>query len=237
MKRKKINVIILFISMTVFSQNNEIGVFSGGSNYIGDIGPTTYIHPFSYNISTNIVAGVIFRKNLNERIALRAKLNYAKIGSSDNWPNTVEYREERGRYFKNTLIELGLAIDFNFLDFDIHSSSLQMTPYISSGINFFNYNALRYEIGELEANQYGKGSNISVPITIGYKIKPLKNFIFGFEITANQSFSDNLDGSYPVEKYKDSSENFGSTLSKDWYVFSGITLTYLFGNKKCYCPN
>ncbi|MGY8930946.1 MAG: DUF6089 family protein, partial [Flavobacteriales bacterium] len=24
---------------------------------------------------------------------------------------------------------------------------------------------------------------------------------------------------------------------KDWYVFSGITLTYLFGNKKCYCPN
>ena len=76
-----------------------------------------------------------------------------------------------------------------------------------------------------------------VPITIGYKIKPLKNFIFGFEITANQSFSDNLDGSYPVEKYKDSSENFGSTLSKDWYVFSGITLTYLFGNKKCYCPN
>ena len=54
MKRKKIHVIILFISMTVFSQNNEIGVFSGGSNYIGDIGPTTYIHPFSYIITFTI---------------------------------------------------------------------------------------------------------------------------------------------------------------------------------------
>jgi len=237
MKRKIIHVIILFISMTVFSQNNEIGVFIGGSNYIGDVGPTTYIHPFSYNLSTNAVAGIIFRKNLNERIALRAKLNYSKIGSSDNWPNTVEYRKKRGRYFKNVLTEFGVGIDFNFVEFDIYNSSLQMTPYISTGINFFNYNALRYEIGELKADQYGKGSNISVPITIGYKLKPLRSFIIGFEITANTSFTDNLDGSYPIDKYLVSSEIFGSTLSKDWYVFSGITLTYLFGNKKCYCPN
>ncbi len=237
MKRKIIHVIILFISMTVFSQNNEIGVFIGGSNYIGDVGPTTYIHPFSYNLSTNAVAGIIFRKNLNERIALRAKLNYSKIGSSDNWPNTVEYRKKRGRYFKNIITEIGVGIDFNFVEFDIYNSSLQMTPYISTGINFFNYNALRYENGELKADQYGTESNISVPITLGYKLKPLRSFIIGFEITANATFTDNLDGSYPIDKYNDSSEIFGSTLSKDWYVFSGITLTYLFGNKKCYCPN
>ena len=56
MNKKIIHVIIFFTTMTVFSQNNEIGVFVGGSNYIGDIGPTTYIHPFSYNVSTNIVA-------------------------------------------------------------------------------------------------------------------------------------------------------------------------------------
>ena len=28
------------------SQDNEIGVFFGGTNYIGDIGPTTYVYPF-----------------------------------------------------------------------------------------------------------------------------------------------------------------------------------------------
>jgi hypothetical protein len=33
------------------------------------------------------------------------------------------------------------------------------------------------------------------------------------------------------------SDIFGSTLSKDWYVFSGISITYLFGKKNCYCPN
>ena len=237
MKRKIIHVIILFISMTVFSQNNEIGVFIGGSNYIGDVGPTTYIHPFSYNLPTNAVAGIIYRKNLNERIALRAKFNFAKIGSSDNWPKTAEYRKQRGKYFKNRIVEFGLGIDFNFVDFDIYSSSFQMSPYIGTGISFFKYDPLKYEIGNAEAIQYGDASDLSFPITIGYKIKPFNSFIIAFEINANYSNSDNLDGSFPGQKQMASSDYFGSTLSKDWYVFSGITLTYLFGNKKCYCPN
>jgi len=237
MKKVTILVMIFFTTLTVFSQNNEIGIFAGGSNYIGDVGPTTYIHPFSYNISTNLVAGIIYRKNLNERIGLRAKFNYAKIGSSDNWPKTAEYRKQRGKYFKNRIVEFGLGIDFNFVDFDIYNSSFQMSPYIGTGISFFKYDSLKYEIGNAEAIQYGDAIDLSFPITIGYKIKPFNSFIIAFEINANYSNSDNLDGSYPDQNQIASSDYFGSTLSKDWYVFSGITLTYLFGNKKCYCPN
>ena len=112
-----------------------------------------------------------------------------------------------------------------------------MTPFISAGISFFRYNALRYQIGVLEATKYGDASNLSLPITLGYKIKPLSDFILSFEITANHSFTDNLDGSEPGEKQKTSSYYFGSNLSQDWYVFTGISLTYIFGTKKCYCPN
>ena len=61
----------------------------------------------------------------------------------------------------------------------------------------------------------------------------------GFEITANQSFTENLDGSYP-KRFKDyelySQKSFGGNLSQDWYVFTGFTLTYIFGNYECYCP-
>jgi hypothetical protein len=223
--------------VNIFSQDNEIGVFAGGSNYIGDVGPTTYISPFSYNASTNYVLGVIFRKNFNERISARAKFNYSKIGSSDNWPQTVDYRKERGKYFKNKIIEFGLGIDFNFFEFDVFESSLQMTPYISTGISYFLYDALRYQQTESKAIKYADAYNLSLPITLGYKIKPLKDFIIAFEITANHSYTDNLDGSKPSEKQLSSSDYFGSTLSKDWYVFSGISITYLFGKKKCYCPN
>ena len=97
MTRKIILLIFFFTTVHVFSQDNEIGIFAGGSNYIGDVGPTTYISPFSYNASTNYVGGVIFRKNFNERISARAKFNYSKIGSSDNWPQTANYRQQRGR--------------------------------------------------------------------------------------------------------------------------------------------
>ena len=249
MKNITIHFMIFFTTLTVFSQNNEIGIFAGGANYIGDVGPSTYIHPFSYNVSANTVAGIIFRKNLNDRIALRGKFNYAKIGSSDNWPNTSEYRKQRRRYFKNNILEIGLGTDFNFVEFDIYDSSFQMTPYLSTGISLFSYNLLRYlKIITLDGDyyntiKYGKAYNFSIPITLGYKIKPKQNLIIGFEITANLTFSDNLDGSNPSKKAIASgyigpnNETFGSNLSKDWYVFTGITLTYLFGNKKCYCPN
>jgi len=237
MIRKIILLNFLLNSIFIFSQNNEIGIFLGGANYIGDVGPSTYISPFSYNASTNYVGGIIFRKNFNDRISARAKFNYAKIGSSDNWPQTADYRQQRGNYFKNRIVEFGLGIDFNFIEFDVYESSLQMTPYVSTGISVFGYDQLRYGISEVEATQYGDASSISIPITMGYKIKPLKDFIIAFEITANYSFTDNIDGSYPVGKLLESSQNFGSTLSKDWYIFSGITITYLFGNKKCYCPN
>ena len=237
MTRKIILLIFFFNTVHIFSQDNEIGIFAGGSNYIGDVGPTTYISPFSYNASTNYVGGVIFRKNFNERISARAKLNYSKIGSSDNWPQTADYRKERGKYFKNRIVEVGLGIDFNFFEFDVYESSLQMTPYISTGISFFEYDPLKYDKSESMATQYGDASSISVPITLGYKIKPLRDFIIAFEITANHSFTDNLDGSRPDKKFLISTDYFGSTLSKDWYVFSGISITYLFGKKKCYCPN
>ena len=237
MTRKIILLIFFFSTVHIFSQDNEIGIFAGGSNYIGDVGPTTYISPFSYNASTNYVGGVIFRKNFNERISARAKLNYSKIGSSDNWPQTVDYRKERGKYFKNRLVEVGVGIDFNFFEFDVYESTLQMTPYISTGISFFEYDSLKYDKSESMATQYGDASSISIPVTLGYKIKPLKDFIIAFEITANHSFTDNLDGSRPDKKFLISTDYFGSTLSKDWYVFSGISITYLFGKKKCYCPN
>ena len=237
MSRKIILLIFFFSTVHIFSQDNEIGIFAGGSNYIGDVGPTTYISPFSYNASTNYVGGVIFRKNFNERISARAKLNYSKIGSSDNWPQTADYRQQRGKYFKNTIVEIGLGIDFNFFEFDVYESSLQMTPYISTGISFFEYDPLKYDKSESMATQYGDATSISIPITLGYKIKPLKDFIVAFEITANHSFTDNLDGSRPDKKFLISTDYFGSTLSKDWYVFSGISITYLFGKKKCYCPN
>ena len=200
--------------MNSYSQKNELGVFFGNSNYIGDVGPTTYVNPFQ---NPNYVFGIMYRKNFNNRLAGRISFRQSDIGSSDNWKSSVDYRKQRGKYFKNTISEIGLGVDFNF----------------------FRYSSLNYPTGLKKAVQYTKNSSFSVPITVGYKIKPFGSMIIGLEVTANHTFTDNLDGSSPVFEIADPNfqDSFGSDLSQDWYIFTGITFTYIFGNEPCYCPN
>jgi hypothetical protein len=50
------------------------------------------------------------------------------------------------------------------------------------------------------------------------------------------TLTDNLDGSNPKKESLKSSQ-FGNINNNDWYVFSGLTLTYTFGEKPCYCAD
>ena len=50
MRKFVIAFMFFAFSMTSFSQINELGIFAGGSNYIGDIGRTNYIYPNSYAV-------------------------------------------------------------------------------------------------------------------------------------------------------------------------------------------
>jgi hypothetical protein len=69
-------------------------------------------------------------------------------------------------------------------------------------------------------------------MTLGFKLRINDILILGAEVGARYTFTDNLDGSNPegsnFEQFR-----FGNYLSDDWYVFSGITVTYTFGRKPC----
>ena len=71
---------------------------------------------------------------------------------------------------------------------------------------------------------------------VGYKTTLGQNFVLAAEIGARYTFTDNLDGSNPnkVSENKDD-VSFGNINNNDWYVFTGITLTFTFGRKPCYC--
>ena len=75
-------------------------------------------------------------------------------------------------------------------------------------------------------------SSLAIPITLGVKSNVFPHFIIGMEVGARYTFTDNLDGSNPEDK---NLIKFGNINNNDWYVFSGLTLTYTFGNKPCYC--
>jgi hypothetical protein len=236
---------VLIVLNTSYSQDNEIGLIFGGTNYIGDVGPTTYINPFiKQNYSedkpgkTGYAIGIIYKKNFSNRIILRSSARIFKINSSDYWKGSAESRKQRGFYFTNNIEEVEVGIEFNFLDFDISSRTNEFTPYVSSGLSYFRFDNLFYPNNQNEAVSYGKRNDFAIPITVGLKLKPLKKFVLSFEISAHHSFTENLDGSYPRfdESTLYSQGSFGGNLSQDWYVFTGISLTYIFGSHECYCP-
>jgi len=225
MNRNCILFILLLGFTAVNAQIHEIGVFLGGSNYIGDVGPTTYIAPneFAY--------GLLYKWNKSPRHSWRFSYNQAKITSSDLKSNSPG-RTQRGYNFENDLKEVSLGLEFNFFDFNLHDFETKITPYIYSGVSYFAYYELFYISGG-QREDYRNGA-LAIPMVLGVKLNVFKNIILGVEVGARYTMTDNLDGSNPKNKIL-SPLKFGDLNSNDWYVFSGITLTYTFGNEPCYC--
>jgi len=223
----RVNILFFLILgfTTVNAQIHEIGVFLGGSNYIGDVGPTTYIAPneFAY--------GLLYKWNKSPRHSWRFSYNQAKITSSDLKSNSPG-RTQRGYNFENDLKEVSLGLEFNFFDFNLHDFETKKTPYIYSGVCYFAYYELFYISGG-QREDYRNGA-LAIPMVLGVKLNVFKNIILGVEVGARYTMTDNLDGSNPKNKIL-SPLKFGDLNSNDWYVFSGITLTYTFGNEPCYC--
>ena len=82
---------------------NEIGFFVGGTNYVGDVGRTNYIQP------NNPGGSILYKYNLNPRIALRGSLSrFSLLGDDAESENAI--RQARGFRFKNVVNELKFPI-------------------------------------------------------------------------------------------------------------------------------
>lgn len=217
-----------------FAQTYEVGAFIGGANYIGDVGSTSYINPNS------LVAGGMVKWNRSERYAFRLSLLYAEINADDS-KSSDSRRQQRGYSFSNNIAEASLGIEFNYWDFDLTKADKeqQSTPYLYTGITYFNskhhYLSANPPAGTLQPQ--GDNWAFAIPIILGYKQTLTKNVIAGIEFGARYTFTDNIDGSSPAELLgrRDPPREFGNRNTNDWYIFSGISLTFTFGKKPCYC--
>ncbi len=207
------------------AQIHEIGIFAGGNNYIGDVGPTNYVKPNEFAF------GVLYKWNKSPRHSWRISYTQGKVTSNDHDSDSPA-RKQRGLNFENSVKELSLGLEFNFFDFNLHESGFLLTPYVYSGISYFSYTEL-YHLNKQYEEDYNE-STFAIPMTVGIKTRIAEKLILGLEAGARYTFTDNLDGSNPKnDNFK--TLRFGNLNSNDWYVFTGFTLTYTFGNKPCYC--
>lgn len=210
------------------AQIHEIGVFLGGSNYIGDVGKTNYVAP------NKIAFGILYKWNKSPRHSYRFSYTQSTISGNDA-DSDVPGRVQRGYAFKNNIKEFSAGLEFDFFDFNLHEIlKRKITPYVYSGIAYFAYDELFVLNGETKKDY--TSSTFAIPMTVGIKSNIFENIILGFEVGTRYTFTDNLDGSLPKNNNLESLK-FGNLNSKDWYVFTGFTITYTFGDKPCYCNN
>ncbi|HEY0090975.1 MAG TPA: DUF6089 family protein [Flavobacterium sp.] len=223
--------LVFFLFLLAFShtnaQINELGVFLGGSNYIGDVGPTDYISPHEPAF------GIVYKWNRSPRHAYRISYTQSKITSHD-LDSQVPSRNLRGYKFENDIKELSLGLEFNFFDFNLHEMDRQFTPYVYTGVSYVLSDEMYVVDGETQKD--GTFGAFAIPMIVGLKTNFIYNFVIGLEIGARYSLTDNLDGSNPKDDAMESLR-FGNINSNDWYVFTGFTLTYTFGEKPCFCAD
>jgi hypothetical protein len=225
MKRKIFLLLTLISVIFVKAQIHEIGVFAGGSNYVGDIGSTSYLIPNEYAF------GVLYKWNKSPRHSWRVSYLQSKITGNDQ-NSDLQNRQQRNYNFENSIKELSLGLEFNFFNFNLHNFEPQITPYVYSGVSYIQHEGLYFVNGKPLSE--GIQRNFAVPMVVGIKTNIAPQLILALEAGARYTFTDNLDGNNPkssnLSQYK-----FGNTNSNDWIMFSGFTLTYTFGKKPCYC--
>lgn len=216
--------LFLFASFMGSAQTYEAGLFVGGANMIGDVGRTNYILP------SGPAFGGIFKWNKSKRYAWRGSLIYGEFTADDARSNTTA-RQQRGFVVDNSVFEGSVGLEVNFVEYNLHKLGPAFTPYLYTGVTYFRYDFNYFNGGVLQDISQKDGS-FAIPMTVGFKYRINQFLIFGAEIGARYTFTDNLDASNPegsnFEQFR-----FGNIFSDDWYVFSGATLTYTFGRKLC----
>lgn len=217
---------ILLIFNIGLSQIHEIGPLISGTNYVGDIGNDQFINP------NQLGFGIIYRWNKSPRHSYRFHYNYGMLKGDDALADSKS-RNMRGLTFDNRVHELGLTMEFNFFEFDLHQFGFQATPYVATGFNVFNYKEQYFLNNNL--NFDSNNWSYSIPIILGIKTKLTRSLVLGGEVGVRYALTNNLDGSDP-KNTNYSNLRFGNLNSNDWYVFTGFYLTFTFGDNPCFCP-
>ncbi|MDQ3102183.1 MAG: DUF6089 family protein [Bacteroidota bacterium] len=197
--------IILFsiCSLSVVNaQVNEVGITVGGSYYIGDLNPTRH-----FPKHTGLTGGILFRHNLNERLAIRFQGIYGALEAYDSdGKDTIQWL--RNLHFRSPLIEGSLLFEINFFKYRSRKKDgKNWTPFVFGGLAYFRTNPQAYfndEWHDLQplgtegqgttarGEDYYKIDNIAIPFGAGLKLNAGR-VDFQLEWGMRRTYTDHID--------------------------------------------
>lgn len=256
MKKALLHIFILFTLLNVTAQTPytswELGVFGGSSYYLGELNEQHFL-PFNYAIGPRL------RYNYDQRMGLRGGVTFGNISGDDSNSNN-SFNQERNFSFTSRIIEAALIWEMNFLPYSaIDDKAFLATPFFFLGMGYANHNPkasfngilINTQSLQTEGNSYSKHI-LSLPMGVGLKMRLNR---FGFELSwgIRKTYSDYLDdvstNFLPVADANSASQasianttqydnvdnvKRGDQYTKDWYVFTGLSI-YVNLTKKEVC--
>ena len=200
-------VLSLFVGMCVAkAQTAEIGLCGGVSFYMGDLNPKGVFN------GVRPAGGVLFRYNINPRLAVKATALFGSLQASD--ASTGD--KARNLSFRSPISEISAQMELNFLRLFNEKGQNPFSPYLFAGIAVFAFNPQ----AEFNGNTYdlqalgteGQGLNVKDPITgimydqkrygltgfsipfgLGMRVNFLKFYSIGLEWGFRKTFTDYID--------------------------------------------
>ena len=199
--------------MQSFVHTGELGIYTGSSHYFGDLNPSGKIN------RPKLLAGVFYRKQMNDYVSIRVTGEYTMLGYSDVYSQDPSLRR-RNLSFNSTVWELAIAGDFNFFRFQPNFQGFHYTPYVGVGVGIFRYNPFAYLNGEKyflrPLGTEGQASSaypdlqpysvmaLSIPFTFGFKYALQPNVNLFAELTyhfTNTDYLDDVSGLYAPDAF------------------------------------
>ncbi|MCX6234586.1 MAG: DUF6089 family protein [Bacteroidetes bacterium] len=244
MKRFFLILPLILIVSTLFGQKGELGLFGGGSYYVGDINPVKHF------LQSKAAFGIFYRYNIDTRVALQASYNRGKLVGDDA---VARWIPERQLKFESIINDFSARFEFNFLDYFIGSTRSYFTTFIFCGISLFTFNPKADGVAlrplTTEGVNYSKIS-IAMPFGLGFKYSLGENLGIGAEWGMRKTATDYIDDVSTIYNFQESGSPHytdpsgtykqdmqrGNSQNNDWYNFTGIFVSYkfsIFSTHKC----
>ena len=187
-----------------------------------DIGFMTAVPWYQGDISTLVprpspippAIGPILRYNFNQRNSLRAHAVFFDLGASG------EIYGGEPAEFRSSFVNLGLDFEFNWWPYQTALRRTKYSPYVSAGIGY----SLNYTGGSV--------SHLYLPFGGGLKVNLGRRLSGGLEASMRKTFNDRIDGVTNA-----GGEAVQTPLANnDWYMFTGLFITYKIFNYRGDCP-
>ena len=201
----------------------ELGAMAGMSSYYGD---ANYHIPFK---NINAMGGVLWRYNINPRMAVKSAFSVAGIsGSTADFDNRYPGGDVE---FSRAVYELGAQFEYNFWAYGEgtgYKGTHRLVPYAFAGIG------LTYAP---KPTQHVFAANI--PVGLGVKFKVVSRLNVGCELSFRFTTSDKLDVTDRTAPLLNDPYGIksGFLKNKDSYSFLSLFVTYDLSPKYRKCNN